>query len=1178
MTEEKPYEIKWKKTIPLLVGFVLGIVLLLVFISNPSEVELSDETSYPQIVQTENGRVEKNYDSQKKEVSLRNDATKEEILTAKLNTPEIYQVPVGYQKVAEFSINPKQDYENILGNIKLLDLKNKNKNINRQIDIKYWAIKNITVNEYSCIPVTLNNGTIGNDCNITGTNVMQIREWTDWNKDVFENEEIIIGLFMDIGYDETIEWIPTLADVEIQEWAVVTSGATTSIDGSYTVVSYINNGTFNVTGNSLTNVEILVVGGGGGGSYISGGNSGGGGGGGGVIHNNSVTLQTENYNIVVGVGGTGRDTNFGINGQNSSFGNSNFMMVGFGGGGGGSNNNAQQGGSGGGGGAGGSPSGLSGASSIQNSNNGTGYGNAGGNAADNCKGGGGGGANATSGTGANAVTGTCDANGNAGAGGNGTGFNITNGTILYYAGGGGGGDAGADDGLNNGGIGGGGKGGNGAVSGVDGTNGLGGGGGGGNTGGAGNGGSGRVIIRYLTIETGGVFVTLLSPENNTNFTTNLINFSVDVTNASDVSITNVSLLINGQINQTNTTGIEDIYFFNTSTLADGSYNWTVIAFGNDSVQYNASNGTLFFTVDSSAPIIDAFFPTGNITFHERNTNISFNWSANDTSLDTCLFQYRGINTTVTCSANQTTFNITDGINKSLIFFVNDTLGRVSSENITWDYRLFLHSETFSANVTEGTTTTFSANLLTNGSSITGVNLSYNGTNNIGSINNHGGNNFTITETINVPSVTANTNVLFFWNITQGTLNHALDAQNQTILNFGIDNCVTNTITLYNFTIINERTQDTLNQTSNNTEGKVDLQIYSFGTTSLVQQFNRSYSQVNPFAVCINSSLSGGENYNIDVQVQYEGDSYESEFYNIQNNTINSSALNQNITLYDLNTSESQIFTIVFRDASFIPVEDALIEVERKYIDEGVFRIVEIPQTDANGKAVAHLVLNEVIYNFRVVKFGEVLGTFSDVIAVCQIPLVQTCTIDFNSFADTIDLPDFEEAEDFSFTLGYDNATRVVTSVFSIPSGTSALVTLNVTREDSLGTAVCSDQLTSSSGTLTCTVPASFGNSTIKAELYKANSIQAQGQIKLDQNPIDIYGVTLIGLSIFIMMTLIGVGISNNPVVTVLFLMLGVVLLFSLNLVSNNGFIGATATILWLFIAMIIILIKGVKRN
>ena len=71
---------------------------------------------------------------------------------------------------------------------------------------------------------------------------------------------------------------------------------------------------------------------------------------------------------------------------------------------------------------------------------------------------------------------------------------------------------------------------------------------------------------------------------------------------------------------------------------------------------------------------------------------------------------------------------------------------------------------------------------------------------------------------------------------------------------------------------------------------------------------------------------------------------------------------------------------------------------------------------------------------------------------------------------------------------------------------------------------------------------------------------------------------IFALALFIMLTLLGAGMSDNPVFTIIFFIFGVIMLFALNLVSNNGFIGATATILWLIVAIIIIIIKGGRRS
>jgi hypothetical protein len=163
-------------------------------------------------------------------------------------------------------------------------------------------------------------------------------------------------------------------------------------------------------------------------------------------------------------------------------------------------------------------------------------------------------------------------------------------------------------------------------------------------------------------------------------------------------------------------------------------------------------------------------------------------------------------------------------------------------------------------------------------------------------------------------------------------------------------------------------------------------------------------------------------------------------------------------------------------------------------------------------------------------------------------------------------------------MSYNETSRTITSLFTIPSGIPANTSLLVTQENALGTSVCIDYLNSTSGTLTCTLPATIGNSTVRATLYKDGNFRGWGSVKLDQKSSDLYGGIVVILSVLVLVTIMGVGLSNNPIVTLVFVGIGAIVLFGLNLVSNTGFIGGTATILWLFIVIILVLIKGAKRN
>jgi hypothetical protein len=500
----------------------------------------------------------------------------------------------------------------------------------------------------------------------------------------------------------------------------------------------------------------------------------------------------------------------------------------------------------------------------------------------------------------------------------------------------------------------------------------------------------------------------------------------------------------------------------------------------------------------------------------------------------------------------------------------------TTRNFTIDYTYFI-ADSYTSSILEGVNSNFTANFQTNGSGITIAYLIYNGSAEYGSIAEHNSTNFTVYKYRTSPTITVDTNLSFYWILTYGGLgNRTFSAKNQTVLNFGIDNCTTNTVVLYNFTIVDEEGKTWIN-TTNNTLVNLNLQIYGYGTSTLIQEYNHQYSEINPFGVCINDTFTS-EQYTIDVQIGYQADEYAKEFYHIQDETVTSTDFPTNITLYDINASDSQPFTLIYKDSSYLPVEDAIIIIGRKYIDEGVFYNVEIPKTDENGETVSHLVLNDIIYNFTIVKNGVTLDTFNNMLAVCQTPLVSECTIEFNSFAGAVGVPDFDEESDFEYTLGYINTTRIVQSNFTIPSGTPATILLYVNKTDALGSAICTDTITSTSGTLECSIPASIGNSTVSASLYKNGIFKGWGNIKIKQSPLDIYGTEImVFVSITALVTLIGMALSGSPIITIILLMVGVIILFALNLVANNGFIGATATVLWVLIAFVLILIKGVKR-
>ncbi|KKL74203.1 hypothetical protein LCGC14_2067230, partial [marine sediment metagenome] len=197
------------------------------------------------------------------------------------------------------------------------------------------------------------------------------------------------------------------------------------------------------------------------------------------------------------------------------------------------------------------------------------------------------------------------------------------------------------------------------------------------------------------------------PIDHTNQTTN--SFEVNVTLTEDLfnNVTFDLYTANGVLNQS-------VTFTNSSrekvwaSLPDATYSYNVTT-ATSTNQFN-STGTRNITIDSSSPSGELFAPPNPVIFHDVNTNLSVNWSVNDTNLDTCILEYEGINRTLTCSDNQTTINITTSSNRSLTLYVNDTLGNSNSSSVSWNYKIFQNSLNYSLTSVGGNTEDFTLNI------------------------------------------------------------------------------------------------------------------------------------------------------------------------------------------------------------------------------------------------------------------------------------------------------------------------------------------------------------------------------------------------------------------------------------------------------------------------------------
>jgi len=540
-----------------------------------------------------------------------------------------------------------------------------------------------------------------------------------------------------------------------------------------------------------------------------------------------------------------------------------------------------------------------------------------------------------------------------------------------------------------------------------------------------------------------------------------------------------------------------------------------------------------------------------------------------------------------------TIAMTDIINTSLFvknfskgawsFYINSCLGTGecvnSSERIlnaqSWaEYQTYYPTPTLVGNIEN-----FGVHLnLSTGLSITKANFMYNGVGYSTTTSGLTGNNFNVTRSLTIPSTAGAIQVYFNATLSNSeTIN--VTAGTTTVSSLAIDDCSAYGFPLYNFTVFDEQTQEHL-ATANAT---LNLQIYDSSNSISVVNYSKDFGEAESFRVCLENELTASSDYNIDLEMQYYNSSggYAKEFYTINNDDLTSADHGTNISLYDLVNTSSQVFKVVYRDSSFLPVKDAIIQVQRKYIEEGLFKTVEQPKTDANGETLVHLEVDEVIYTFITIVNGHVDSVFNDVTAVCQNPSLNDCVIKLTNIEGFTNILDFREVGDFAYTgPTFNRTSREISTTFSILSGTSANVVLNVTLLDGLGnTQICSQSVTSSTGTLGCSIPISFGNSTVIATITKDGTKVAELIVSLARDPADLYGTNIVIIGLIMFVTILGIGISGNPMVTGVFLILGSIALIGFNIIYSTSFIGgAGAIILWFIVAVIIVLIKGANRT
>ena len=182
----------------------------------------------------------KDYDVATKTVTITNAfGLGDTIATVKLESELDVSVIRGEdRRVAEFTINNFDDsYDNALKEMEFYNLKRGSVKFDREFEYKYRVTTgNRNVSEQRTI---CPKGFIEVDeCHneIVSTETFETYDWLNFNeKTPLIKGEITIGIFTEVYANEKIEWIPTFFGERIEEWAVWTEGLNDNLVAYYTM-------------------------------------------------------------------------------------------------------------------------------------------------------------------------------------------------------------------------------------------------------------------------------------------------------------------------------------------------------------------------------------------------------------------------------------------------------------------------------------------------------------------------------------------------------------------------------------------------------------------------------------------------------------------------------------------------------------------------------------------------------------------------------------------------------------------------------------------------------------------------------------------------------------------------------------------------------------------------------
>lgn len=712
----------------------------------------------------------------------------------------------------------------------------------------------------------------------------------------------------------------------------------------------------------------------------------------------------------------------------------------------------------------------------------------------------------------------------------------------------------------------------------------------------------RIATQNTTSWLWGAF---MSPSNDFTGRTPVANnsyFMITITRDPSIFGGNVSVYVNGQIEKSGVTGTANhtgfsewglgYNFVNNNSDLNGQIDelgWWNVSLSQSEINslYNSGSGIAYggnpsTTVVLNLPVNGSIVSTSNYTFeasiYPKSTSdldnaTIFIWNSTGSLVNSTIQIVSG-NDTV--SYSQAIYNLADS-NARYYWNVQACetnssgagICTMQSSNNTFQRSLLSEvAQYYAPEVYETTNNTFSINISVDPSAtLFSASLVYNGTRYLADDFTNGGSGFFYaSKKIDVPTVLANTNKSFYWEITldvgDGFNIINSSSYNQSVLKTNILN--TGSAVSINYTLLDEETLKPINATFSETfnwflGGGTQIQNTSYSLTK-TNNFNfyttpSNYTfYTNSFIVISNASFNPPNIIN---------GSYADRIYQFNLQNINGTQTNQEI--YLMNSNNGTTYTIQVRSSGLVTAPNIYVQIKRFYPGENKYRIVESRITDSLGQFDSRLIAGNVRYRFLFYDLNNtLLKETGDVFpTICSVGV--NCIIPFVLQDDTATLSRYNSIPNFFANFSFNNNTNTFSFVWNDNSGDNPTLRLLVERTLFNGTSIiCNSTSSDTVGRITCNVGSQ--KATYRAQIFRKVGTK---EIRVDviNNKVgdlsSTFGLEGLMWSFVLLFTMVIVGAYYPPIGVILYLV-GFLGLGAFDVVYINPAIAIAQLVLGIF--------------